>query len=68
MRPRGTGGLSRCLGEPGVSQDLLTGGARHGSHERLGDGSAYMDIFNINKDQLKDPDKIFPGQKLRIPA
>ncbi len=33
----------------------------------LGDANAYMDIFNANKDQLKDPDKIHPGQVLKIP-
>ena len=33
----------------------------------LGDANAYMDIFNANKDQLKDPDKIQPGQVLKIP-
>jgi nucleoid-associated protein YgaU len=27
----------------------------------------YMDIFNANKDQLKNPDLIHPGQKLVIP-
>ena len=27
----------------------------------------YMDIFNANKDQLKDPNVIHPGQKLLIP-
>ena len=27
----------------------------------------YMDIFNANKDQLSDPDKIKVGQKLVIP-
>ncbi len=27
----------------------------------------YMDIFNANKDQLKDPNVIQPGQKLLIP-
>lgn len=27
----------------------------------------YMHIFNANKDTLKDPDKIFPGQELTIP-
>jgi nucleoid-associated protein YgaU len=32
-----------------------------------GDASLYMSIFEANKDQLKDPNKIFPGQKLRIP-
>lgn len=35
--------------------------------EHLGDGNAYMQIFNANKDQLSDPDKIKPGQVLRIP-
>ena len=33
----------------------------------LGDANAYMDIFNINRDQLSDPDKIKPGQVLKIP-
>jgi nucleoid-associated protein YgaU len=35
--------------------------------EMLGDASAYMDIFNANKDQLSDPNKIKPGQVLKIP-
>jgi nucleoid-associated protein YgaU len=35
--------------------------------ERLGNANAYMDIFNANKDQLQDPDKIKPGQVLKIP-
>ena len=35
--------------------------------EHLGDANAYMKIFNANKDQLNDPDKIKPGQVLRIP-
>jgi nucleoid-associated protein YgaU len=36
--------------------------------EHLGDGNAYMKIFNANKDQLSDPDKIRPGQVLKIPS
>jgi nucleoid-associated protein YgaU len=36
--------------------------------ETLGDANAYIDIFNANKDQLSDPDKIKPGQVLKIPA
>ena len=36
--------------------------------EHLGDANAYMKIFNANKDQLSDPDKIKPGQVLKIPA
>ena len=35
--------------------------------EMLGDGNAYMEIFNANKDQLTDPNKIKPGQVLTIP-
>jgi nucleoid-associated protein YgaU len=33
----------------------------------LDDANRYMDIFNANKDVLKDPDLIHPGQKLVIP-
>jgi hypothetical protein len=33
----------------------------------LGDANAYMDIFNLNRDQLTDPDKIKPGQILKLP-
>ena len=35
--------------------------------EFLGSANAYMKIFDINKDQLSDPDKIKPGQVLKIP-
>lgn len=35
--------------------------------EHLGDANAYMKIFELNKDQLTDPDKIKPGQVLRLP-
>lgn len=34
----------------------------------LGSANDYMAIFNANKDQLSDPDKIKPGQVLKIPA
>lgn len=33
----------------------------------LGNAGAYMQIFDLNKDQLADPDKIKPGQVLRLP-
>jgi len=32
-----------------------------------GDANAWNRIFEANKDILKDPDKIYPGQKLKIP-
>ena len=34
----------------------------------LGNANEYMAIFNANRDQLTDPDKIKPGQVLKIPA
>ena len=36
--------------------------------EHLGDANAYNKIFDANRDQLSDPDKIKPGQVLKIPA
>jgi nucleoid-associated protein YgaU len=36
--------------------------------EHLGSASAYMKIFEANRDQLTDPDKIKPGQVLKIPS
>jgi len=35
--------------------------------EQLGNAGSYMKIFELNKDQLTDPDKIKPGQVLRLP-
>lgn len=34
---------------------------------KLGNAGAYMKIFELNKDQLTDPDRIKPGQVLRLP-
>ena len=36
--------------------------------EHLGDANAYMKIHEANRDQLKNPDLIKPGQVLKIPA
>ncbi len=35
--------------------------------EAYGDANAYMKIFEANKPMLSDPNKIYPGQMLRIP-
>ena len=35
--------------------------------EHLGNANDYMKIFELNKDQLSDPNKINPGQVLRLP-
>lgn len=34
----------------------------------LGNANLYNDIFEANRPMLTHPDKIYPGQKLRIPA
>ena len=36
--------------------------------DHLGNANDYMKIFDANKDQLTDPDKIKPGQVLKIPG
>jgi nucleoid-associated protein YgaU len=33
----------------------------------LGQASAYPKIFEANREVIKDPDLIYPGQKIRIP-
>ncbi len=35
--------------------------------KHLGNGSRYPEIFEANKPMLSDPNKIYPGQNLRIP-
>jgi hypothetical protein len=45
------------------SGDTLSGIAK----KFYGNAGEYMEIFNANRDQLSDPDKIKPGQVLKIP-
>jgi len=33
----------------------------------LGNGARYTEIFEANREVIKDPDLIYPGQKIRIP-
>lgn len=35
--------------------------------QAYGDGSKYTKIVEVNREVIKDADKIFPGQKIRIP-
>ena len=37
------------------------------SRERFGDGVLYVRLFEANKDAIRDPDLIFPGQVFTIP-
>lgn len=38
------------------------------AQEHYGDANRYGEIFEANRPMLKDPDKIYPGQALRIPG
>lgn len=57
----GASGARTYTVKPG---DTLSGIAK----QQLGDGNAYMKIFEANRDQLSDPNKIKPGQVLKIPG
>lgn len=57
--PGGGGGGRTYTVKPG---DTLSKIAK----SELGDANAYMKIFEANRDQLSDPDKIKPGQVLKI--
>ena len=46
-----------------VSGDTLSGIAK----KMYGNAAKYPVIFEANKPMLKDPDKIYPGQVLRVP-
>ena len=46
--------------QPGNSLWLIATG-------RYGEGMQYMQIFSANKDQIRDPDLIYPGQVFAIP-
>ncbi len=37
------------------------------AEKTYGNGSQYQKIFDENREVIKDPDLIFPGQKIRIP-
>ncbi len=38
------------------------------THYGHGQGARFKEIFEANKPMLKDPDNIYPGQRLRIPG
>jgi nucleoid-associated protein YgaU len=78
-----TVGVSRVDDQLTVSGGQSGGGASFGqrlhtvekgdtlseiAQEKLGDASRWKDIFEANRPMLTDPDEIYPGQVLRIPA
>ena len=70
-----TGGSSAAVGAGGTGEwSSRTYTVEKGdtlskiAEEMYGDANKYPVIFEANKPMLKDPDKIYPGQVLRIPA
>lgn len=67
------GGTQPAAGAPGAGAAGRTYTVKPGdtlskiAREHLGDANAYPKIFEANRDQLSDPDKIKPGQVLRLP-
>lgn len=59
----GTGGMGE-RSYTVVKGDTLS----HIARDHYGKASKWRAIFEANRDQLADPDKIFPGQVLKIPA
>ena len=37
------------------------------AQERYGDGVMYVQVFEANKDKIKDPNLIYPGQVFSVP-
>ncbi|MBA3640370.1 MAG: LysM peptidoglycan-binding domain-containing protein [Acidobacteria bacterium] len=63
------GGAPSAGGQAGKTYTVQSGDTLSKiAKDHLGDANAYMKIFNANKDQLTDPDKIKPGQVLNIPT
>ena len=64
-----TGGGAPAAAQAGKTYTVKSGDTLSKiAKDHLGDANASMQIFNANKDQLTDPDKIKPGQVLKIPA
>jgi nucleoid-associated protein YgaU len=71
--PAQSGAGMPASGPPAAAKSLKTYTVKSGdtlsaiAREQLGQANDYMKIFEANRDQLSDPDKIKPGQVLRIP-
>jgi nucleoid-associated protein YgaU len=67
-QPAPTTGSGGAAPSPTISYTVQSGDTLSAIAKKfLGNANEYMDIFNANRDQLTDPDKIKPGQVLKIP-
>ena len=63
------GGAGAAAGTAGRTYTVKAGDTLSAiAKTHLGDANKYMKIYEANRDQLSDPDKIKPGQVLKIPA
>ena len=63
------GGTAGATGTAGRTYTVKSGDTLSAiAKEHLGNANAYMKIYEANRDQLDDPDKIKPGQVLKIPG
>ena len=63
------GGGDRSVGTAGRTYTVKSGDTLSAiPKQHLGDANQYMKIYEANRDQLSDPDKIKPGQVLKIPS
>ena len=61
-------GVDAALPVPAKIHEVVSGDTLSKIAKKYyGDAGKYMKVFDANKDQLKDPDKIQVGQKLKIP-
>jgi nucleoid-associated protein YgaU len=62
--PTGTSGTTAVKTYTVVAGDSLSKIAKR----EYGDGNAWNRIYEANRDIIKNPDLIYPGQTLKIPA
>ena len=64
----GAKGMTAAVGASTKTYTVKAGDTLSGiAKSQLGNANAYMKIFEANRDQLRDPDKIKPGQVLKLP-
>jgi nucleoid-associated protein YgaU len=63
------GGSSSTAPESGKTYTIAKGDTLSKiAHNEYGDSKLWRKIFEHNKNVIKDPDKIYPGQVITLPA